>query len=84
MDVNAKVDCLKVESGEWNEVLIRESFLKEDTDAILSLPPSNGASVDSLMWHYHCLGSYSVRSRYRLASASVVRPSCSGLSGFES
>lgn len=84
LNLNATVDCLKVESEEWNEVLIRESFMDVDVEGIISLPPRNGGVVDRLLWHYHNSGDYSVRSGYWIASSSDDNPSCSGLSDSKS
>ena len=62
----AIVRSLVTESGRWNSQLIRESFLANEADAILSLPLSATTMDDFLIWHFEKSGSYSVRSGYNL------------------
>ncbi|TXG72826.1 hypothetical protein EZV62_001405 [Acer yangbiense] len=84
LDENSTINYLKLASGEWNESLIRDSFVAEEADAIISLPPSSSNSKDRLMWHYHSSGVYSMRSGYWPSSSSFGNPSCAGLSCSES
>ncbi|KAK3230041.1 hypothetical protein Dsin_001922 [Dipteronia sinensis] len=54
----ARVQMLKTPSGAWNESLIRQNFLLEDAESILSITCSFTHAADSLMWHYEKLGSF--------------------------
>ncbi|XP_050238409.1 uncharacterized protein LOC126687899 [Mercurialis annua] len=53
--------------GRWNRNLIKVSFSAEDADCILSIPLSLTNQSDMLRWHYDRLGTYNVRSGYRVA-----------------
>ncbi|KAK0585538.1 hypothetical protein LWI29_030060 [Acer saccharum] len=74
------VDSLMFSHGVWNENLMRQSFFKEEAEAILSIPLSGFILNDSLLWHYEISGNYSVKSGYKLAMSLISNPSCSGLS----
>ncbi|KAK2662512.1 hypothetical protein Ddye_001086 [Dipteronia dyeriana] len=67
-----------------NTRLIRDSFLPEDADLILSILCSSYYVNDSLVWHYDNLGSYSVRSGYHLRCNLLASPISSGLVSCES
>ncbi|KAK2642026.1 hypothetical protein Ddye_023789 [Dipteronia dyeriana] len=54
-------------------------FFEEEAKAILSIPPSNSGSEDSLSLHFDKVENYSVRSGYWLAKNSVSNLSVSGL-----
>lgn len=62
----ALVRSLVTESGRWNSQLIRESFLANEVDAILSLTLSATTMDNSLIWHFEKFGLYYVRSGYNL------------------
>ncbi|KAK3205111.1 hypothetical protein Dsin_019157 [Dipteronia sinensis] len=72
----SSVDSLKLQNGSWNDVLVRQSFSKEDAEAILT---SRMGIHDSLLWHYDKSGTYSVKSGYWFAKNMDSNPSCSGL-----
>ncbi|KAL5546466.1 hypothetical protein UlMin_006153 [Ulmus minor] len=59
-----KVSSLISTTGSWDSTLIRASFHEDEADAILSLPLPKRATSDSLIWHYHKSGHYTVRSGY--------------------
>ncbi|KAL5821277.1 hypothetical protein ACOSQ3_023159 [Xanthoceras sorbifolium] len=68
------VKDLILESGGWNSELILNSFNKDDTEAILSLPLPIHKREDIQIWHYTTNGAYSVKSGYWLAENSKSRP----------
>ncbi|KAL5567268.1 hypothetical protein UlMin_030432 [Ulmus minor] len=72
-----KVSSLITASGSWDSTLIRASFHEDEANAILSLPLPRRATPDSLIWHYHKSGQYTVRSGYWLASQCKSTPSSS-------
>ncbi|KAK2638558.1 hypothetical protein Ddye_026353 [Dipteronia dyeriana] len=75
---------LKTANGDWRADLIRDSFSLEEADVILGFPPCYSDLLDRLLWYFEKSSGFSVRSGYWLARNSLSRPSCSGLSGFES
>ena len=64
--------------------LVRDFFMEEEGDAILSLPHCIAKSDDRLLWHFNISGEYSVHSRYWLALSSHSCPSGSGLNASDS
>ncbi|KAK2634246.1 hypothetical protein Ddye_029038 [Dipteronia dyeriana] len=82
--VNTLVSALITDSGGWNVPLVRESFLPEDAEAILSMPFGTSQSTDSLIWHYENYGTYSVRSGYKIGCHMAQPDSSSGLNSLES
>ncbi|KAK2663928.1 hypothetical protein Ddye_002502 [Dipteronia dyeriana] len=78
------VSSLKLVSGEWNAMMIHDLFRPEDAKLILSLPFSSHRILDSLVWHFDKLGSYSVRIGYHVRCELQDAPSSFGLSSFES
>jgi hypothetical protein len=56
---------LVMDSGQWNEDLIRASFLGIDAKEILRTP-IRGVGADMWVWDLEKHGCYSVRSTYRL------------------
>ena len=46
---NATVDSLKLDSRAWNSGLLRNCFMADDVDHILSIPPSDTSADDSLL-----------------------------------
>ncbi|KAK3198276.1 hypothetical protein Dsin_021691 [Dipteronia sinensis] len=76
LDVNAKVDTLMTPSGGWDVNLVRQSFCKEDSDAILGIPLSASQADDVLIWHYGKSGVYTVKSGYWLG-CSMPEVACS-------
>lgn len=55
------------DSREWKVDFIRQRFLPQDTDAILSIPLCARGARDRLVWTDNKNGKFSVRSAYRLA-----------------
>ncbi|KAL5578350.1 hypothetical protein UlMin_020049 [Ulmus minor] len=72
-----KVSSLITATGDWDSTLIRASFHEDEANAILSLPLPRRTTSDSLIWHYHKSGHYTVRSGYWLASQCRSVPSSS-------
>ncbi|KAK3210760.1 hypothetical protein Dsin_015466 [Dipteronia sinensis] len=58
--------------------------LDEDASQIMSLPLSSLVSIDSLFWHYKKLGTYSVRSGYRVGCSLLQTSDTYGLNSSES
>ncbi|KAK3195456.1 hypothetical protein Dsin_026766 [Dipteronia sinensis] len=56
----------------------------EDAQLILALPQSQSVSLDSFMWHYDKMGTYSVKSGYHLGLSLSSETSFSGLDSEES
>ncbi|KAK0579421.1 hypothetical protein LWI29_026174 [Acer saccharum] len=73
------VDSLKLASGHWNVDLLKENFLPDDVDMILSLPPVAPSVDDALLWHFESDGNYSVRSGYRVGCVMSAPPGSSSL-----
>ena len=67
LQVTRVCDLIDVDSMEWKEHLIRQVFLPQDVDAILSIPLSTHGARDRLIWAESKNGKFSVRSAYRLA-----------------
>ncbi|KAK2647882.1 hypothetical protein Ddye_015371 [Dipteronia dyeriana] len=67
LDENVTVDFLKTDSGGWNIDLLQDTFIADDVNQILSIPPSNPSAGDYLLWHFKKSGEYSTHSRYRVA-----------------
>ncbi|KAL5562617.1 hypothetical protein UlMin_032364 [Ulmus minor] len=72
-----KVSSLITATGSRDSTLIRASFHKDEANTILSLPLPRRATPDSLIWHYHKSGCYTVRSGYWLALQHKSIPSSS-------
>ncbi|KAK2655862.1 hypothetical protein Ddye_008914 [Dipteronia dyeriana] len=60
LEVNVTVDKLKLESNNWNLVLLKDNFIATDVDCILTMPHSSSLHEHSLLWHFERNGSYSV------------------------
>ena len=60
-------DLLREENLEWNTVLVKEMFLPQDAEAILSIPISETRARDRMVWAGDKKGNFTVRSAYRLA-----------------
>ncbi|PNT78255.1 hypothetical protein BRADI_1g76105v3 [Brachypodium distachyon] len=60
------VSDLLDENGGWRQELVRRIFLPADSDAILRIKTSPRLAPDFLAWHPEKMGSFSVRSAYRL------------------
>ena len=72
------VSELKSPSGNWNESLIRETFLMDDADCILSIPCSSTVRRDSLIWHFEKSGSFTVKSAYHFGVSLLEQSVASG------
>ena len=60
-------DLMSEEKSEWNTVLVKEIFLPQDAEAILSIPISETRARDRMVWAGDKKGNFTVRSAYRLA-----------------
>ncbi|KAK2654122.1 hypothetical protein Ddye_013978 [Dipteronia dyeriana] len=76
---STSMQMLKTVTGSWNVELVKETFMMEDVDLILSLPCSSSNVTDSFMWHYDKLGTFSVKSTYHLGCNLASNSSSSGL-----
>ena len=73
-------ELLRKENLEWNTELVKEIFLPQDVEAILSIPISESHARDRMVWAEDKKGNFTVRSAYRLAHDIVTersRPGCS-------
>lgn len=62
-----RVDELFVQgTRQWNESLIRQSFMAIDADEIMKIRPGVRMEEDVIAWNYEKSGIYTVRSAYRL------------------
>ena len=52
--------------GEWRSDLVKQIFMQDDSDLILSMPRSHGQAVDRLVWSYTSRGTFTVRSAYKI------------------
>ncbi|XP_035546588.1 uncharacterized protein LOC118348634 [Juglans regia] len=66
LDKEARVCELMQGRGEWNTLLIRNIFNKEEADQICSIPVSSMEVEDRLVWGPSKKGIFSVRSAYHL------------------
>lgn len=66
-------DLFQGEMRDWNEVMIRQSFVKFDADEIMKIRPSRTMQEDVLAWAPEKSGWYSVRSAYRLLKTEQAR-----------
>lgn len=67
MPPDATVSVLIDNENKWKTDLIQQNFLKEDADAILSIPQPRRQRDDQVIWHYDKKGRYSVKSGYQVA-----------------
>jgi hypothetical protein len=56
---------LNLETTSWNEVLVRQSFLPSDAEAILKIPICDQLE-DCVAWHPDSKGIFSVKSAYKI------------------
>ena len=68
-------ELLREENLEWNTELVREIFLPQDAEAILSIPISESRARDRMVWAEDKRGNFMVRSAYRLARDIIVEGS---------
>lgn len=61
-------------TGQWDEMMIRQTFWPQDVALILSIP-ANVDMEDVLAWHYDTRGLFSVRSAYKVQRAHDRRSS---------
>ena len=73
-------ELLREENLEWNTELVREIFLPQDAEAILSIPISESRARDRMVWAEDKRGNFMVRSAYRLARDIIVEGSNIGCS----
>ncbi|KAK3230019.1 hypothetical protein Dsin_001900 [Dipteronia sinensis] len=68
---------LRTASGDWNVSLIKNMFVKDDANAILSIPCSLNQRDDSLCWHYTPDGNFSMKSGYKVGMSLNINESTS-------
>jgi hypothetical protein len=52
-------------TGQWDTLLVTQTFVEEDSKLILSLPVHSDME-DVIAWHYDNSGLFTVRSAYKL------------------
>lgn len=55
-------DLLNADRNVWDLSKIDQHFVKDDKDAILSIPLGFRRGTDSLLWHYGRKGNYKLRA----------------------
>ena len=60
-------DLIDNESKEWKVDVVRQNFLAQDVEAILSIPLSVNGAQDKIVWAKNRNGRFSVRSAYKVA-----------------
>jgi hypothetical protein len=58
-------DLINPATGQWDEQLVRDTFMSLDADTILATPIREDFE-DFLAWHYDSKGLFSVKSAYKL------------------
>ncbi|KAL1189747.1 putative protein phosphatase 2C-like protein 45 [Cardamine amara subsp. amara] len=71
MDINLKVESLISAQGAWKIEVLKDIFIQEDADRILSFPPALSLA-DSWVWAYTREGVYNVKSGNWLGSRKVA------------
>uniref|UniRef100_A0A0A8ZJY0 Reverse transcriptase zinc-binding domain-containing protein n=1 Tax=Arundo donax TaxID=35708 RepID=A0A0A8ZJY0_ARUDO len=59
-------DLINPITGDWDEQLVKDTFWKEDAQAILNIP-TRTEDEDWPAWHYDQKGLFSVKSAYKVA-----------------
>jgi hypothetical protein len=59
-------ELIDLNTGDWDEQLVRDTFWDDDAETILTIPTGEG-SPDRLAWHFDSKGLFSVKSAYMLA-----------------
>lgn len=67
----------------WDEDLVRQTFLPEDAKIILQLP-IHEHNDDIIAWHFDKKGTFWVKSAYRVAIDTATRESTTGLTSSSS
>lgn len=67
LPIQSKVADLIKEKGQWKKQLIRQHFIEEDAECILSIPLPENQIEDQLLWSYDKIGHYHVKSSYYIA-----------------
>ena len=60
-------NLIKSDSKEWDDNFIKQTFMPQDADAILSIPLSARRAQDRVVWAENKSGKFFVRSAYQLA-----------------
>ena len=67
LNKDARVAAMIDVGNNWEEGLIRQSFMKEDAEAIIKIPLPKENKEDEVLWHFDKKGQYSVKSGYQIA-----------------
>ncbi|XP_024043202.1 uncharacterized protein LOC127899387 [Citrus sinensis] len=67
MPIDATVSMLVDNKNNWKTGLIQQNIVKDDAEAILSIPLPRRQSEDEVIWHYDKRGKYIVKSGYQVA-----------------
>ena len=65
-------DLINAKTGEWRTLLVKDTFLPHEAEAILSIPLSPLNQADSLVWGKTPNGCFSMKSAYRVAVKCLV------------
>ncbi|KAH9652505.1 zf-RVT domain-containing protein [Citrus sinensis] len=80
LPMDTKVKFFIKEDNSWDVEKIRQFFLEDDVNKILSIKLPRTIQEDKYAWHFDRRGMYSVRSGYKVALQTKYQdvPSCSG------
>ncbi|KAL9441066.1 hypothetical protein AB3S75_019689 [Citrus x aurantiifolia] len=67
MPIDTTVSMMVDNENRWKTYLIQQNFVKDDAEAILSIPLPRRQSEDEVIWHYDKRGKYTVKSGYQVA-----------------
>ena len=65
---DARVSSLLNElTGEWRSDLVKQIFMQDDSNVILSMPRNHSQAANRLVWAYTPRGIFTIRSAYKIA-----------------
>ncbi|KAK2654195.1 hypothetical protein Ddye_014051 [Dipteronia dyeriana] len=79
-----RVNQLKTVSSCWDVALVKEIFIEENSNLILSIPISRFQREEDSNWHYSTNGEYTLKSGFKMAISQINEPGTSGLQESES